>query len=138
MSASYQIIDGVLFRKSYDGVFLRCLEQEDASKVVKELHDGPTGAHFSEDTTAHKILRAGYYWPMLFKDSHAYTRKCDVCQISGGRLSRAVGGLQPIIISDPFEQWGIDIIGEINPNSSLQHHYILTATYYFTIWVEVV
>ena len=41
-SASYQIIDGVLFRKNYDGVFLRCLEQEDASKVVKELHDGPT------------------------------------------------------------------------------------------------
>ena len=26
-SASYQIIDGVLFRKNYDGVFLRCLEQ---------------------------------------------------------------------------------------------------------------
>ena len=25
-SASYQIIDGVLFRKNYDGVFLRCLE----------------------------------------------------------------------------------------------------------------
>ena len=33
-SASYQIIDGVLFRKNCDGVFLRCLEQEDAKKVV--------------------------------------------------------------------------------------------------------
>ena len=47
-SASYQIIDGVLLRKNYDGVFLRCLEQEDASKVVKELHDGPPGGLFQE------------------------------------------------------------------------------------------
>ena len=60
-SSSYQIIDGVLFRKKYDGVFLRCLEQEDASRVVKELHDGPARGHFSGDTTAHKILRARYY-----------------------------------------------------------------------------
>ena len=118
-SASYQIIDGVLFRKNYDGVFLRFLEQEDASKVVKELHDGPAGGHLSGYTTAHKILRAGYYWPTLFKDAHAYARKCDVCQRSGGRLAKAVGSLQPIIISVPFEQWGIEIIGEINLNSSL-------------------
>ena len=32
-----------------------------------ELHDGPAGGHFSGDTTSHKILRAGYYWPTLFK-----------------------------------------------------------------------
>ena len=30
----------------------------------------------------------------------------------------------------------MDIIGEIKPNSSLQHKYILTATDYFTHWVE--
>ena len=77
--ASYQIIDGVLFRKNYDGVFLRCLEQEDASKGVKELHDGPAGGHFLGDTTAHKIIRVGYYWPTLFKDAHAYVQKCDTC-----------------------------------------------------------
>ena len=69
-SVSYQIIDGVLFRKNYDGVFLRCLEREDATKVVKELHDGPAGGHFFEDTTTHKIPRAGYYWLTLFKDAH--------------------------------------------------------------------
>ena len=45
-SASYQIIDGFIFSKNYDGVFLRCLKKEDASKVVKELHDGPIGGIF--------------------------------------------------------------------------------------------
>ena len=63
------------------------------------MHEGPTGGNLSGDTTAHKILRAGYYWPTLFKYAHAYVRKCDVRQSSGGRLSKAVRPLQPVIIS---------------------------------------
>eukprot|EP00253_Pinus_taeda_P001458 PITA_01458 len=46
--------------------------------------------------------------------------------------------LQPVNIEQPFEQWGLDIIGEITPNSSKQHKYILTATDYFTKWVEAI
>ena len=41
-------------------------------------------------------------------------------------------------ISRPFEQWGLDIIGEITPSSSKLHKYILTATDYFTRWVEAI
>jgi len=46
--------------------------------------------------------------------------------------------LQPVNIDQPFDQWGLDIIGEIVPNSSKQHRYILTATDHFTKWVEAV
>ena len=46
--------------------------------------------------------------------------------------------LQPVNIQQPFEQWGLDIIGEIVPNSSKQHKYILTTTDYFTKWVEAI
>ena len=137
-SASYQLVEGVLFRKNYDGVLLRCLEKEDAKKVMSELHDGPAGGHYSGDTTAHKILRAGYYWPTLFKDAHAHVRKCDIFQRCGGRQPKAAAPLNPVMITEPFEQWGLDIIGEIKPNSSLQHKYILTATDYFTHWVEAI
>ena len=31
---------------------------------------------------------------------------------------------------------GLDFIGEINPNSSSKHKWILTSTYYFTKWIE--
>ena len=102
------------------------------------MHDGPTGGHFSGDTTSHKILRARYYWTMMFKETHAYVRRCDTCQRSGGRQAKATEPLKPVIISEPFERWGIYIIGEINPNSLLQHKYILIATYYFTRWVEAI
>lgn len=46
--------------------------------------------------------------------------------------------LKPISTEAPFQQWGLDFIGEINPASSSQHKWILTATYYFTKWIEVV
>ena len=83
------------------------------------MHDWPAGGNFSKDTTAHKILRAGYYWPTLFKDAHAHVIKCDACQRCVRIQAKAVGPLKLVIISEPFEQWRIDIIGEINPNSSL-------------------
>ena len=98
-SSSYQIVEGILFRKNYDGVLLRFLEKEDAKKVMIDLHDGPAGGHFSGDTTAHKILRAGYYCPTLFKDAHAHVRKCDICQRCGGRQVKAAGPLKPIMIT---------------------------------------
>ena len=41
------------------------------------------------------------------------------------------------MIIEPFKQWEIDIIGEINPNSSLEYKYILT-TIYYTRWVEAI
>jgi hypothetical protein len=46
--------------------------------------------------------------------------------------------LQPVIIEHPFQQSGMDVIGEINPNSSQLQKYILIATDYFTRWSETI
>jgi hypothetical protein len=46
--------------------------------------------------------------------------------------------LNPISVEAPFMQWGLDFIGEIYLPSSAQHRWILTATDYFTKWIEVV
>jgi hypothetical protein len=46
--------------------------------------------------------------------------------------------LKPISIESPFKQQGLDFIGEIHPPSSDQHKWILTATDYFTKWIEAV
>jgi hypothetical protein len=51
---------------------LRFLEKEYVERVLKELHDSHAGGHFAGETTAHKILREGYYWPNMFRDDHAY------------------------------------------------------------------
>jgi hypothetical protein len=42
------------------------------------------------------------------------------------------------MVSGPFQQWGLDFIGEIHPASSVQHRWILTTTDYFTKWIEAI
>ena len=82
------------------------------------------------------ILRAGYFWPTLFKDSHAYVRKCDTCQHYVRNDLRIE---MPLHISLPlvsFEKWGIDYVGPVHPNFSKGMVYIVVATEYLTKWAE--
>ena len=113
-----------------------CLEKDDVDKVLEELHDRPIGRHFGGETIAHKVFKVGYYWPTLFKHAHAYERICQVFQVNMGKERRPTFPLQPIMVENTFEQWGLGIVGEINPNSSKLHKYILTATDYFTRWTK--
>ena len=137
-SAPYQLIDNVLFRNNCDGVFLRCLEKDQTNDFLFRFHARPAGGNFLGDTTAHKIIQAGYYWPTLFRDAHAYVRMCEPCQKCTGKVKKPTFPLQPVAVQFPFQQWGLDFVEPINPVSSLQHKCILTATDYFTRWVEVV
>jgi hypothetical protein len=115
---------------------MHCLEKDEAKKVLLELHAGEAGGHFGGDKTAHKVLKAGYYWPTLFKYARALCRKCVICQKAFGQIQKPAFPLQPVSVDSPFQQWGLDIIGPINPPSSQQHKYIITTTYYFTTWFE--
>jgi transposase InsO family protein len=124
------------FVKNFDSVLMRCLEKDEAEKVLLELHAGEAGGHFGGDTTAHKVLRASYYWPTLFRDAHALCHKCIICQKVSGRLQKLAFPLQPVSVDYPFQQWGLDIISPINPLSLQQHKFIVTATDYFTRWSE--
>ena len=93
--------------------------------------------HYMAKTTTHKILRAGFSWPTLFRDAHEFVKICDICQRFSGKLkfSRNLP-LRPVEVQAPFQQQGIDFIGEISNKSSGGHSWILVATDYFTKWVE--
>jgi len=41
-----------------------------------------------------------------------------------------------MVVEEPFQQWGMDFIGVLNPNSSVAHKFILTTIDYFTRWLE--
>ena len=114
------------------------MEKDDAEHILTKLHDGLAGSHFSGETIAHKVLRVGYYCPTLFKDAHAHARKCQICQVNAGRERRPAFPLHPVTIGNPFEQWGLNVVREINPNSSKLHKYILTTTDYFSKWTEAI
>jgi hypothetical protein len=68
----------------------------------------------------------------------ANIRECVKCQNFAGRQQLKPFPLKPIMFFGPFQQWGLDFIGEIHPASSGQHMWILTATDYFTKWIEAI
>eukprot|EP00253_Pinus_taeda_P034288 PITA_34288 len=105
---------------------------------MHQFHSSICGGHHYWKTTAHKILRAGYYWPNLFTDVCSFVRSCDKCQKFAGRQQLKSLPLKPVHTNDPFQQWGLDFIGEINPHSNGQHKWILVATDYFTKWIEII
>eukprot|EP00253_Pinus_taeda_P025538 PITA_25538 len=106
--------------------------------TMKEFHAGDYGGHLYWKSTTDKILRAGYYWPSLFVDVKKFTASCHKCQIFEGKRKLFPLPLKPISTEKPFQQWGLDFIGEIHPSSSGEHKWISTTTNYFTKWIEVI
>lgn len=67
----------------------------------------------------------------------SFVKSCDKCQRFAGRQQLKYLHLKPVHVNGPFQQWGLDFIGEINPHSIGQHKWILVATNYLTKWIEV-
>jgi hypothetical protein len=137
-AVKYCISDKKLYWKDPLGFLLVCLVESETEEVINQFHEGVCGGHHAWRATAYKILRAGYYWPKLFPDVNAKVRACNPCQFFTGKQKLPAMPLVPIKVEAPFQQWGLDFIGEINPHSSAQHRWILTATDYFTKWVEAI
>ena len=124
----------VLYKQNHEGIYLRCVGKDEARNILEHFHDKWGTVHGSGLATTHWILRAGYYWPTLFKDTHEHVKTCHICQMSAKRERNPAMPLQLIIEVRPFAMWGLDFIGPINPPSSVQHKYIPTANDYCTRW----
>lgn len=96
-----------------DGIYRRCVREDEVSAVLKSLHDEPCGGHFAGDLTSQKVLLAGYWRLTLFKDCHNYCHKCDKCQRFGRPSKQFAMPLTPILALKPFEKWDIDFLGPI-------------------------
>ena len=70
----FTIIDGALYQKGFEGIYRRCVAQEEVHHNLKECHDSACGDHFAGKLTALKILRAGYWWSQVFKDSFEWCK----------------------------------------------------------------
>eukprot|EP00253_Pinus_taeda_P012769 PITA_12769 len=78
-SQPYRIIGDTLYRLGADAVLRHCLTHEEAERVLNDCHSGACGGHMFEYVTAQKILRAGYFWPSIFKDCILAVRSCHEC-----------------------------------------------------------
>ena len=117
---------------------MRCLDAEEAEKIMNEVHAGVCGPHMNGYVLAKKILRAGYYWLTMERDCFHFVKKCHQCQIHGDLIHSPHSELHPMAARWPFVAWGMDVIGPIEPKASNGHRFILVTIDYFTKWVEAI
>ncbi|XP_022848734.1 uncharacterized protein LOC111371046 [Olea europaea var. sylvestris] len=73
-AASYCLIEGVLFRRSFTLSYLRCLKPFESLQALTEVHEGICRNHQGGRALTYKLIRYGYYWPSLKKDAQDYVR----------------------------------------------------------------
>ncbi|KAK9050558.1 hypothetical protein SSX86_029875 [Deinandra increscens subsp. villosa] len=133
--ARYVIIKNILYKKSFAGTYLRCLEKDEAQEVLRDIHEGDCGNHTGGRSLMSKILRTGYYWPTMRKDALDFSQKCDACQRHANVPHQPAEPLYPIPASWPFMKWGMDIVGKL-PKAPGGKVFMLAMTDYFSKWIE--
>nr|CAN76294.1 hypothetical protein VITISV_029511 [Vitis vinifera] len=83
-----------------------------------------------------KVLQSGFTWPSLFKDARIMCRSCDRCQRLGKLTKRNQMPMNPILIVELFDVWGIDFMGPFP--MSFGNSYILVGVDYVFKWVEAI
>jgi hypothetical protein len=69
---------GIMYIVGQDKRMHKCLTTSKAHIVLKELHE-KVGGHFALDITTKKNLGAGYWWPILLKNTHEFCKSWDSC-----------------------------------------------------------
>ena len=72
-----------LYKHCADGVYRRCIAEVEVPDVLFHCHASEYAGHFATFKTVSKVLQAGFWWPTMFKDAHAFVSQCDVCQRRG-------------------------------------------------------
>ena len=73
-SQRYMFQGIVLYKQNHEGIYLRCVRKEEARNILEHFHDKWGIGHGSDLATTYWILRVGYYWPTLFKDTHKHMK----------------------------------------------------------------
>ena len=100
-------MDNTLYRRGVDSLLRCCLTHDEAKVVLNDCHQRACGGHLSGISTAQNILRAGYFWPWIFKDCVNAVKKCHPFQVFARNMHLHPTPLHPIITAGPFTSGGL-------------------------------
>ena len=103
-AARFVLIKDVLYKRGFSRLYLKCLGTKEADYVMREVYEGICGNHSRSRSLVHKLVRAGYYWPIMQKDAKAYVKTCDKRQRFSNNIRQPIEELTPMTASRPFAQ----------------------------------
>nr|GEY04604.1 hypothetical protein [Tanacetum cinerariifolium] len=71
----YELMEGILYKRSFLTPWLRCVGPLQAEYVMKEIHEGSCSMHAGPRLVVAKAIRMGYFWPTMHKDAQDMIRK---------------------------------------------------------------
>ncbi|XP_070032935.1 uncharacterized protein [Nicotiana tomentosiformis] len=84
---------GTLFRRSFEGLFLQCLDKEEARQAMEKAHSSSCGAHQSGPKLYSRIKSMGYYWTTMGLD------------VVGPLPKSSKGQIYILAATDYFSRW---------------------------------
>ena len=94
------------------------------TRILRELHDAPTGGHLGRDKTMEQVKRR-FYWPGMDKTIAEYVSTCDSCQRNKPSTQAPMGPMQALPIpTRPWQQVSMDLITQL-PRSRGGHDAIV-------------
>ena len=103
-ASQFFLIKDVLYKKGFSRPYLRCLGPKEANYVMREVHKGIYGNHSRARSLVHKLIRAGYYWPTMQKDTQTYVKAYNKCQKFNNIIKQPSEELTPMTAQWPFAQ----------------------------------
>nr|GEX35730.1 reverse transcriptase domain-containing protein [Tanacetum cinerariifolium] len=101
----YELMEGILYKRSFLTPWLRCVGPLQAEYVMKEIHEGSCSMHVGPQPVVAKAIRLGYFWPTMHKDAQDMIRKCSDCQIHRP-FPKGPGKVKFLIVAmDYFTKW---------------------------------
>ncbi|XP_022867832.1 uncharacterized protein LOC111387503 [Olea europaea var. sylvestris] len=68
-AAHFVLQEDTLYKRGFALLLLRCVGGEEATYILREIYEGICENHFGGTALAHKVLRQGYFWPILKRDA---------------------------------------------------------------------
>jgi len=127
--------DAILHRETPEDEYVPYIPIWARADLLERLHN--EYGHGNE-TTLFDLTRTRGWWPTIRKDVRYYVRHCPQCQIaSRGNERQRTEEMHPSHQwtgrVQPFDRWGLDLIGRL-PKMSNGNQWIISAVDYATAW----
>ena len=108
------------------------------AKLLSVAHDNTAAGHLGVTKTKDRLLRH-FYWPIISKDVKEFCHSCDVYQCLGKGASSPPAPLHSLpLVSEPFCQIAIDIVGPLPVCKDMGNRFILTVLDLCTHYAEAI